>query len=320
MADYFVSRFGVVLVVIVGVLGASLSACVSEDAKSPKTAGGIVLAAGSWMTLPAAFVDVHYLPEYKTDADLYVQFFEVLHQALRVEFAPFQVDMLLREPVRCGVWLHPGPSRQVAPSSSGRSFRISAGTGLARTSYGGTTTICELHFLTPAAFSARDRCCTKVGESRDVDQLRRVAAHEYSTILLERISRQRAGWRFHSAPAWFVQGYEEYLGCILAGDRTRTITLGKYRELVARTPSRLGDGEVADPYIDGAILVDFLHAEFGRERVQALMSNPAGTFDEALREELGVSQRALFTRARARFQKGTPTSENSPNPIDRYGM
>lgn len=66
----FGSRFGMLLAVIVGVLGASLSACVREDATSPKTAGGIVLAAASWMTLPAAFVDVHYVPAYTSDAEL----------------------------------------------------------------------------------------------------------------------------------------------------------------------------------------------------------------------------------------------------------
>ena len=37
---------------------------------------------------------------------------------------------------------------------------------------------CELHFPAPSAYSERDRCCTKVGESRDVDQSRRVVAHE----------------------------------------------------------------------------------------------------------------------------------------------
>ena len=102
----------------------------------------------------------------------------------------------------------------------------------------------------------------------------RIATHEYSTILLTRISRQRAGWQFHSAPAWVVQGMKS-TRCILAGDRTRKITLGKYRELVGRTPSRAYDGEVADSFIDGAVLIDFLHAEFGREKVQAIMSNPA---------------------------------------------
>jgi hypothetical protein len=280
------------LVAIVGVLAASLSACASQEAGSTKTAAGVALAAGSWTTLSTPFVDIHYFPEYKADADLYVQFFDVVHQALRVEFTRVQVDKLLQEPVRCGVWLHPAKSR-----------RVRTGTGLAETSYG-ETTYCELHFVTPSVYSARDKCCSLVGERNDdVDQLRRLVAHEYSTILLERICRQRAGWQFHSAPRWFEQGYEEYLGCILAGDHTRTITLGKYRELVVRTPSRLGDDEVTDPYTDGAILIELLQAEFGREKTQAILWNPAATFEEALRKEFGLSQRALFERARARFQK-----------------
>jgi hypothetical protein len=272
------------------VLAALGFATVGQGAQSSKTPGGIAIPSGPWEMARASLVDVHYQAGDEADAELYLRFFDSTHQALRTEFSSFPVDALMQAPVRCSVWLHPAASDAINPGSA-----------LASTSYGATS-YCELHFLAPSAYAAQDRCCTKIGEVRDTDQLHRIAAHEYSTIVLDRITRLRSGWRFHSAPEWFEQGYEEYLGCMLATEHTRAVTLGKYRELVARTPSRLADGKVENPYIDGAVLIEYLHAEFGRQKVQALLSSAANTFDEAFRETFGISQGELFERARLKLR------------------
>jgi len=252
-----------------------------------KSPGGVELPDGSWETLITPILDIRYQAGDKADAELYAGFLEKTHRALRDEFSSVDVDALTRNPVPCTVWLH--------PRASGA---ISAGNALAATSYGAAS-LCELHFLAPSAYTAPDRCCTKIGEPRDVDQLHRITAHEYSTIVLDRLNRQRAGWRFHSAPKWFEQGYEEYLGCMLASEHTRTVTMAKYRELVAKTPSRLRDGDVENPYIDGAVLVQFLHERFGRQKTQGILLSPAGTFEDALRQTIGIDQRELFNLARA---------------------
>ena len=242
---------------------------------------------GSWETLDTSILDIRYQLGNKADAELYASFMEKTHQALRDEFGSFDVDALTRNPVPCTAWLH--------PRASGA---ISAGNALASTPYG-STSVCELHFLAPSAYAAADRCCTKIGEPRGVDQLHRIAAHEYSTIVMDRLTRQRTGWRFHSAPKWFEQGYEEYLGCMLASEHTRTVTLAKYRELVAKTPGRLRDGDVENPYIDGAVLVQFLHERFGKQKTQGILLSPAKTFEDALRQAIGIDQRELFNLARA---------------------
>lgn len=85
-------------------------------------------------------------------------------------------------------------------------------------------------------------------------------------------------------------------------DHTRTVTLGKYRELVGRTPSRLRDGDVENAYIDGAVLIEFLHVEFGRQKVQAVLSRDTNSFDVALRSTLGIDQRELFERVRGKLR------------------
>jgi hypothetical protein len=262
----------------------------AQRAEPPsKTPAGVVVPGGKWETLRTGEVDIHFQLPNASDARLYAGFFESAHRRIRDEFSGFDVDALASQPVRCGVWLHP---------TSGDA--VSAG-GALNASSGGPAAYCELHFLTPAAYTEKDRCCTKVGEVRDVDQMNRIAVHEYVTIVLDRITRQRSGWRYHSAPKWFEQGYEEYLACMIASEHTRTVTLSKYRDLLAGTPSRLRDnGEVENPYIEGTVVVEYLHAEFGRQKVQAILTNPSKTFDEALRATLGFDQRELFERVRTK--------------------
>ena len=68
----------------------------------------------------------------------------------------------------------------------------------------------------------------------------KLVMHEYSTVLLDRITRaKKAGWSFFSGPSWFVQGYEEYLGLMLSSPRNRTAVLGKYLARHKGGPGRI---------------------------------------------------------------------------------
>jgi hypothetical protein len=262
---------------------------VESRAKSP---GGIVVPAVAWETLTSPYVEIRHVAKYRADAELYANFIRNTHLALRTEFSTSDVDALARTPVPCTVWLHPQASSA-----------INAGSALASTAYG-LASVCELHFLTPGAYAEADQCCTKVGERRSLDQLHRVASHEYSTVVLDRLTRSRGGWRFHDAPEWFEQGYEEYLGCMIASEDTRTITLGKYRELLTKEPRRLRGTSVENPSIDGTALLQMLHERFGPERVRAILFSPATTFDDAFREAIGMSQLEFFEIARAALAQG----------------
>ena len=256
------------------------------DGRSESPGGIVVPTRIAWETLNTSFVGIRYAFEYKADAELYAKFIDDTHRALRTEFSSTDIDTLARTPVPCTVWLHPQASNA-----------INAGSALASTAYS-SSPLCELHFLTPGAYAATDQCCTKIGEQRSLEQLHRIASHEYSTIVLDRLTRSRAGWRFHDAPEWFEQGYEEYLGCVIASEHTRTVTLAKYRELLAKAPDRLRDVGVENPLIDGPVLVQILHQRFGREKVHAILLSSEKTFDDAFRENIGMDQRAFFAVAR----------------------
>ncbi len=151
--------------------------------------------------------------------------------------------------------------------------------------------------LAPAGFSAsyRDIAGLAAGE----DHHAKVLGHEYATVLLDRITAQKAaGWRFFSAPSWFVQGYEEFLAVALLDAATRDDVL----ELWARAqadPDRVRfhpSFAVKDPYLDGAVMLHFLHDSFGAERVRALLAAGQPTFDEAFVATFGGSLDSLEAR------------------------
>ena len=172
-----------------------------------------------------------------------------------------------------------------------RAPRFDIESGVEGGRYYGLVTLQAPSRLAPTGRSA-------VGEPLDINYFEKNTAHELSTIFLERATRNRGtGWRFFSAPPWFVQGFEDYLGLMCSTKHARTVTLPKYVALVKENPSRVGPGMTAkDPYRDGAVLLLFLHRAFGKERVHAILANGAATFDEALQTTLGVTKSDLLDR------------------------
>ncbi|MEJ7733918.1 MAG: hypothetical protein WKG00_32580 [Polyangiaceae bacterium] len=191
----------------------------------------------------------------------------------------------MQSPIACHVWLMPAPAGGVA-----------AGRTRSATADGKDGSYCEIYFLTPSAMTDADRCCTLVGEPRDESYFRKMVAHEYGGIFLQRQNRMDAGWRFGSAPLWFVQGYEEWLALQLASEHSRTVTFEKYKALVANSPDRIGFFGVANEFTDGTVLVAFLHDEFGTAKVRAVLRSKKKSFAEALEAELGVNAEGLLQR------------------------
>ncbi len=194
-------------------------------------------------------------------------------------------------PETCVVHIHPTPND-------------SATTGLA-TMHSGTRNgrpFADLHILAP---SAHDRSkTTSVGEPFDDNFFRKLLVHELSTLFLVQATRQKPkGWRFHSAPAWFVQGYEEYLAVMLGSPHSKTVTLGLYESRLRADPDRVTALSVEDPYGDGVILLQYLHTKLGAAKMRALLASQAPSFRLAVASELGVSLDDLYTGFRAWARK-----------------
>lgn len=196
---------------------------------------------------------------------------------LRAEFGAEPVDRLLTG-IDCTVHVWGAPTAKVDEASA--SVETSTVDGRYRA---------DLHLLAPSAFRASFRSAAGDGPGPDHDS--KTLAHEYSTLLLDRLTREKPqGWRFFSAPGWFVQGYEEYAAITLSRPRNRDLVLPAYLRLQQDDRVRFGaEIEVQDVYVDGALLLHFLHDRYGRERVQAVLTSPLPTFAAALPAALGAS-------------------------------
>jgi hypothetical protein len=219
-----------------------------------------------------------YNPEREKDAKKVQGFLDAGIASLKKEFADFPVDDLLRvDPV---IYLHP----KATDKASERTALIT--TGVDKGKY-----YAVIDLLTLSAYDPNYR--NNINQPADDDYFHKLVMHEYSTILLERITRsKKAGWTFFGAPRWFIDGYEEYLGITCSAPGNRKEFMEKYLAMHRKTPARVSFDfgiEVENEYIDGALLLLFMHETFGKKRVQAILTSAEPRFGTAMARELGVN-------------------------------
>lgn len=161
------------------------------------------------------------------------------------------------------------------------------------------TYFADIHLLAPSAYTPGLE--TSIGEPKEGAYFARLAIHELSTVPLELVTRLKPeGWGLRTAPPWFVQGFQEYLGMTCAPDGHAA--LERRIALVASEPDRVDDAfglEVRDPYATGAVLVHFLHDRYGGDAVRAVLRSGEPTFGRAMRAELGVDLAGFMADWRA---------------------
>lgn len=243
-------------------------------------------AAGEWVGIESPCYRVLHAPGGAEDGHRVMAWLDQAREALARELAVVPLGDLLRD-VDCRVWVHPAPAEGAAEGA--------ARTGITTD---GAAVRADMHVLAPSAH--RGAGTTLVGEPFDAVYHQKTIVHEYAHVVLYRIvGTRRRGWGLWTAPGWFREGYAEYLALVCGAERTRTVTMERYRAVVRAAPERVRpDLSVENEYLDGAMLLRCLHESFGRERVQALLVSEAATFDEALGEALGGDRRTVYDRWR----------------------
>jgi hypothetical protein len=146
----------------------------------------------------------------------------------------------------------------------------------------------QIAILARSSFPQASR--TLVGETKDEDYTYKLIADELSTVLFERVTRDKGkGWYFHDAPDWFVQGIEGYFGLTHASPHSREVTLPKYIAASGGGNEVSFDDriQVKNPYLGGLVLVAFLYSVYGAEAVNSLLASPKQTFAEAFTDSFG---------------------------------
>lgn len=116
--------------------------------------------------------------------------------------------------------------------------------------------------------------------------------------------RPAAGWRYYNAPAWFVQGLQEYDAIWHSTESNRTATVQRLLRWAKANTTKFsccspGFG-TTDPYNGGASFMAFLAAEFGEGIHARLLRSSASTFEAALASETQpYTPQQLFDRFRA---------------------
>jgi len=237
----------------------------------------------SWKERETPFYRLHYDASQTEDFQQLCVYANECVQNLREEFGQQRVDSLLKS-AEIDIYLQPRPTSAAAPGLA--TLRTGTKDGIYRA---------ELHLLAQSAHP--EGAMTNIGETMDDNYFFKTLVHEYSTIVLERLtSHKQTGWRFFDAPSWFVQGYEEYLGLMLSSKHNRTIVFDKYLELHRADAQRLDKNfsAVKSDYIDGAVLIRFLHETYGKDKVQSLLVSEAVDFWSAVKAELGVDRMQLY--------------------------
>ncbi len=177
----------------------------------------------------------------------------------------------------CDIWLHSKPNEKANESRA-----------VCETQVQGAFYRADIHLLTPCAYTKSAR--SHIGEAKGRMYVERLLVHEYSAPLLDTITRgKKSGWRFFSAPRWFVQGYEEYLALHCSNTHSLRVTKARYLEIVRHNPERirLGEGiEVTSPYLDGPVLVEFMDQHFGRTKLHAVLASREPSFERAVSTQM----------------------------------
>ena len=250
--------------------------------------------------LNSRYCRVEYTADREQDAKKLASYADSSLDRMSRDLAP--LDPRLMDHFDCAIVQYGIPKPGLATNAQattdsengGRSFRIS--------------------ILAQSSISPTSR--TLVGEPKDEDYMQKTIADELSSVVLERITRHKgAGWYFHDAPQWFVQGIEGYFGIEYSSPHSRDITLPKYVTAVcsnAHEVSFTGGIHVGNPYVGGFVLTLFLYDVYGKERVNALLMSHRPSFEEAFLDLFGdiVSVESKYNSWNAKRCEGAVT----PNP------
>lgn len=269
-------RLHLLLIVLLGVCWTS--SCKSTGLRSSALQDNSSFS--SMETLANPFCVIKYSPGLLADAQKFDDWLNQANVSLSNEFVGHNPSDILANIGPCTIFVHDSSNQFASEGSAVVISGFDQNTG---------KLTADIHFLAPSKHSPTAR--TSVDEPMDDNYIRKTLVHEYGTLFLQLIVKKSRGWKyFEDSFNWFEQGYEEYLGVMFSSEHSRTVTRRKYLEMALRDDGGF-DFEfgmhVSNDYTNGVTLLMFMHEEFGKERVQAILTSPEHTFGKAIVTNIG---------------------------------
>jgi hypothetical protein len=149
----------------------------------------------------------------------------------------------------------------------------------------------EIHVLGLSAHPKNGR--TLAGLSFDEDYFVKTVGHEAFTIHLDLIRRAHPdAYQLYEAPPFFVQGLPEWLSIRLLPEKTRSKIQAAYLARFSHAPERA----FSSHYAGGAVIMGFIHQEFGDAAIQKLLHSKERAFSDSLKEATGLTLEELKSR------------------------
>lgn len=241
-----------------------IAACAALTPESPR-----------WSRAEYDEFDLYYSPDVAEDGRLIAR---LSQDAISRLLKQFSIDRTVWEDRNdLSIFVHATANDDAGP-----------GNAIVKTIRSSDRVMAEFHLLAPSAHPPH--VATGAGLPFDDAYFAKLVTHEISTLFLEYVtSTKHSGWDIYAAPSWFVQGYQEYLGLTQASIDTKVIT-DAYHVQAKKNRERVRVVlDVENDYIDGALLVEFLHDQYGDLAVHRLLNSGQSDFWAALFEETGLS-------------------------------
>lgn len=236
-------------------------------------------AVAQWAEAKSAHYTVFYQDGYDRDANFARKWLDKAELLMKTKYG------VTPDNYQMSIYLFPVPSGDISTSLSGQNKCCTrASTGLRA----GTI---NLLTISAPVWKSGDLKSSLGLPKAGADYHAKIIMSEYIPIghYAAQDSRTSGGWRYYSAPNWFVQGLQEYDAIFHTTDYNRTMTAQRLIEWAKRNPTKFSccapQLQIADDYNGGATFAAFLADKFGEDIHPRLLRNPATTFESALASE-----------------------------------
>jgi hypothetical protein len=247
---------------------------------------------GQFTESKTANYSVFYQPGYEKDLEFARTWLEraeaLLKQKYGVPFTGYHID----------VYLYPEPK----PGADTGTANLKCCSGISAPKRG------VISFLAPSAPVWKDfHGLTSLRLPKDENYQAKVLMSLYITVghyVVQDTRTKAGGWRYYSAPEWFVQGLQEYDGIFHTTDTNRETTGAALLAWAKSHPGAFqccnSDLQISDVYNGGAAFICFLAAQFGENIHARLLRDDSPTFIAALENQTKLgSRQELFAKFQA---------------------